>query len=151
MTAQPLGWDAFQLKDDKKAGLSPEMAKALLAMNPALREQGFCEKKLVAASQAPQTVQPVAAKSTESLLEVVAGETTRLAEAQRAADDAIAKLKAEKDAAKAAALAAVYAWLCKRDPDLLSPLTQRVLQQQKEKLAAIGFTIDGYMAARKKR
>ncbi len=140
----------------EQAGVSPSIARALLQLNPNMREQGFTTAGLVAESQTASAQKPSAqaAQSPQSspkaaanggVFDVLAATSTRVTAEQRRVADAIVKLEHEQKALKAAELKAFETWLRDNDPDLRSPVTQDALARHKALLDALGFSVKSYI------
>jgi hypothetical protein len=149
--------------EPKQVGISPDLARKLLEMNPKLRNDGFDTVGLVNQSQnaavgkpPPKPTAP-AAKPTqptapsESVVDTLAAIGKSLGEAEQTIDREIAALQDKKKQASAAALAQWIAWLQAHDPELRSPFTQEVLADEKALLDRLGFSVKDYVALRKKR
>src|SRR5262245_35888068 len=117
-------WDALDAEDNPAPGVSPEIARALLATNPALREGGMNTdlviKQSAAAPGAQKPVQKAAAAPGASLADTAKQLEKGLADAQ-----------ARFNADKKALLTQLTQWLTVNDPELRSPFTQQVLDQKK--------------------
>lgn len=152
-------WDDA-LGDRKVQTVSPDMVRRLLEMNPALRAQGLNTNYAVAQAhkaqnQAAQGHKAPAAgqsqTSNDDIFTAFASIKGELATQQKAFDTEIERLTREKKNALTATLDRVQRWLQANDPDMRSPVTQQVLEQDKNFLDAIGFTVKDYVATRLKK
>lgn len=142
-------WDELA-GEEKPAGMSADMARKLLEMNPALRNQGLSTDVIVNRAPQPGGPKPQAQKA-QGFLELVALTVDGVTAEHRKIDEEIAALQRRKLAARDEAQQAIIKWLLGNDPDMLSPVTQRVIEQHKAVLEKIGFTVQGYLAERGKR
>ncbi|MCC6810607.1 MAG: hypothetical protein IT381_24465 [Deltaproteobacteria bacterium] len=147
--------DPWQTLDSQQAqGISPEMARKLLSMNPAMRERGMTTAQLVkdSASAKPGSVKPAAKAAPEGGFETelvelknkLDAEEKRIAEAQKQLEQARAE-------AKQASFHGVVKWLLSKDPDITSPLNQQVLKDEAAFLQRVGFDMKKYGEERKKK
>lgn len=141
-----------KLDAQQKDGLSPEMARKLLAMNPAMRDRGMNTQNLVADSQKkgakPAAVASTSDKGLHSELEAIRrhldDEEKRITEAQK-------QLERDRILAKEKSFASLVKWLLAKDPDITSPLNQQALKDEATLLGRIGFDMKRYAEARKKQ
>ncbi|MCC6808180.1 MAG: hypothetical protein IT381_12215 [Deltaproteobacteria bacterium] len=171
-------WDDA-LGDRAQQTVSPDVVRKLLEMNPALRERGMTTnvaldqanqaqtQKAIAEAQAkkpasvgvtkPASVgatQKPASKGVEASSDVVSAFKelkTRLANGNKRIDEEMAKLKKAKDELSHQMRAQLVDWLMQNDPDMRSPVTQSVLDQEKAFLQQVGFTVKGYVEERTKK
>ena len=152
-------WDDA-LGDRKVQTVSPDLVRKLLAMNPALREQGLntnfataqAQKAQIAAAQGHKA--PAAGQSQTSnddIFTAFASMKGDLGTQQKQIDIEVERLTRERDALRTATLERVHRWLQTNDPDMRSPVTQQVLEQDKKFLDEIGFNVKDYVAARLKK
>ena len=144
-------------------GISDEMVRKLLTLNPALRNQGMNTESTVtmmqrargsAAAAATSSKPAVAARVSESaggVITAVREMQTKLAAGRAEIDSEMAALHKRRASLNAEALAAFTAWLEKNDADVRSPVTQKVIEREKTFFNDIGFTIDGYVDRRMKK
>lgn len=148
-----------------QAGVSPSIAKALLQLNPALREQGFTTTSLVAGSQqasaaknAPPTEKgksaaaPTAAPSpgsahspTADTFALFEGFSGQIATIEEEAKRQRAAIEANRQRALLTIREHLEKWLLENDPDLRSPVTQEALQRHKSELSELGFSVRDYV------
>jgi hypothetical protein len=141
-------WDELS-SDEKPAGMSPDMAKKLLAMNPALRQQGFSTEGIVAQKPVRQTPKASASAAVgfDALVVAASGE---LAEERKLIAKEIEALERRGAEAKARALDRIGAWLLSNDPNMLSPVTQAAFNKHKPLLDSLGFSLPAFLEARAK-
>lgn len=148
-------WDDLADKAAAEQGISPEIARAVLATNPTLRAGGMSTDMLVKQSKPNQQQGKVAPKpgapASGSLVDVSKVLDKRLADAKTKREKDIADAEQHFAAEKKALLESLTQWLHQNDPELRSPFTQQVLEQKKALLQAIGFDVKAYVAAKMKR
>jgi phosphoenolpyruvate-protein kinase (PTS system EI component) len=134
-------WDDLEEAEKDTSGISPEIARALLNTNPALRQGGMNTDLLIKQRKgaAPATPEKKESRSEQSLADMAKTLEKRLQDAQT-------QLANEKKAL----LESLVQWLKLNDPELRSPFTQQVLEQKKALFSAIGFDVKAYVAARMK-
>lgn len=136
-----------------QTGVSPAIAKALLQLNPNLREQGLNTAALVARSQEggsktePSKVEAKPAPSPEAggVFDTLAAVSGAMATADKQAKEQVAKIHQQLQLAKQQQLAAFEQWLLKHDSDLRSPVTQEALTRHRDVLDSIGFSVKAYV------
>lgn len=153
-------WDDLADKEAANQGISPEIARAVLATNPTLREGGMTTDLLVkkhspstATVAKPANATPAAKpmQTGESLANTAKALEKRLSDAKAKREKDLAEAEAHFVGEKTAMLEALVAWLKQHDPELRSPFTQQVLEQKKALLTSIGFDVKVYVNARMKR
>ena len=139
-------WDD-DVESARKAGVTPEVARKLLQMNPSLRDQGHTTARLVEQSSkqpGPKSTPPVRADG-ESVYEFL----KRLFADTKATEDRIAaerkKLAAEEASLNQTVVSAFEQWLLKNDADLRSPVTQSAIEKHQKDLQKAGFTVGSYI------
>ena len=75
----------------------------------------------------------------------------RLGAENKRIDEEIARLKKSREDAATQTRDRVRQWLIEHDPDVRSPVTQSVLDQEKAFLQQVGFTVKGYVEERTKK
>ena len=159
-------WDDV-LGDRAKQTVSPDVVRKLLEMNPALRERGMTTNIAMGQMNEAQAnkpasgavvKKPMSSASTSrpqsggpDLFSAVNELRTRLVSGSKRIDDEIARLTKEKAALTHAMRDQLTQWFVANDPNIQSPVSQRVLDQEKKFFDQLGFTIDGYIAARTKK
>jgi hypothetical protein len=148
-------WDDLAEKEAAAQGISPEIARAVLATNPQLREGGMTTDLLIKQGGKPgaAAAQRAAGKpieAGESLADLAKLLDKRLTDAKQKREKELADAEQRFVGEKKAMLDALVQWLAQRDPELRSPFTQQVLEQKKALLAAIGFDVKAYVASRMK-
>lgn len=148
-------WDEAADDVAKPVGVSATVAKALLAMNPALRDQGLDTMKLVRQSQdaaVPQqgskAAKPSAKQGVYELLRALDADVKKR-DAELMAQ--IAQLEVDRKKLAAQAREAVSKWLVDNDPDILSPVTQGALKDFTALITAIAFKTQDYVAQYRKK
>jgi hypothetical protein len=149
-------WDDAADDVAKTVGVSASVAKALLAMNPALRDQGLDTMKLVRQSQdaavpqqgAKAPAKPSSKQGVYDLLRALDADVKRR-DAELVAQ--IAQLEAERKKLAAGARENVSKWLVENDPDILSPVTQGALKDFAALITAIAFKTQDYVAQYRKK
>lgn len=152
-------WDDAAAQVVKETGVSPSVAKALLAMNPALRDQGLDTMKLVrqsqdaAASKAPaggaKPAKP--ADKSDGIYAVLQGMDKDLQRRDAELKAEITRLEAERKRLAEASRQELSKWLVAHDPDILSPVTQGALKDFQALVTAIGFKTADYIAQFRKK
>jgi len=150
-------WD--NMLGESSPEMSPEIARALLAMNPSLREQGMNTKAVLSQSRQAQTgkvapaapAQKIAPPKGGDIRVNEAGEKFRLMLAAEEAEvDAELKRLEQKRANLRNEMRERFAsWLNGKDPELLSPYTQQLLQTEKAFLEKVGFNLTWFSAYQK--
>jgi hypothetical protein len=165
-------WDDMLAPAQQTPGLSPDMARALLSMNPKMREEGKNTAWVVREAQSaqkqakqgakPQTPSAVVPASlmpkagtdvTGALQQLKKGfqsETERIEVEKKKLDEEKKKLEQQQAQLKAKLLAELTQWLIAKDPELLSPLTQQALSDNKTFLDGIGFSMKYFIEAKKR-
>lgn len=163
-------WDDLLEGKEKVPGLSPDMARALLSMNPKLREEGKNTAWMVHSSQQAQqsgakgekpkpppsnvTVQTKPGADVFGVLDELKKhmeqETQRIDLEKRRLDDERRKLDEQMKKLNGQLLDQLCDWLLAKDPELLSPLTQQALSERKAFLDRLGFSAKQY-SERKRR
>lgn len=156
------GW-ATSLDDEGDTdGVQADIARKILAMNPALREAGVDTMTVLektkqhgaaqkGAAKAPAPQSGSAPVATTRVVDAVAEIKKSLAADERRLDAEIARLQQEKANLKGAALGKLADWLAVNDPDLRSPVTQATLEDEKRFLDGIGWSVKRYIELQKKR
>ena len=145
-------WDVLE-EDKGLEGVSPEIAHALLEMNPALRAKGMNTNLVIEQSkkQSPQPAKPTtSAETSASILTAVTKLKQGVATEDKLLGEEITKLQTKRAQIKVQAAEKLIQWLMHFDPELRSPMTQQVLESEKPFLDGIGFSIKRYVEARKK-
>ena len=162
-------WDDA-LGDRAQQTVSPDIVRKLLEMNPALRESGMTTNATVehvqrAHQQAAKTPAPAAKKpasmgivnqapragSDGDIVSAFGEMKRRLGAENKRIDEEIARLKKSREDAATQTRDRVRQWLIEHDPDVRSPVTQSVLDQEKAFLQQVGFTVKGYVEERTKK
>lgn len=159
-------WDDL-LGEAKSSGISPDMARALLQMNPAMRDKGVNTAWVVNQSQdaqhagktgaKPATAKPATAKpatataspSSGDVYQLIETHEKRMAEDETRFDLEIKKLNEAKQQNRARILAELMTALAAKDPELLSPFTQQALSDKKAALEKLGFSVKGFAEHRR--
>lgn len=162
-------WDDL-LGEAKQSGISPDMARALLKMNPAMRAQGVNTAWVVNQSQDAQhkkeqkaagsTVAqkaPTASSGKASptvagggdVYQLIDGFAARAQQDEQQIDAQIKKLQEAKHLQQKRLLEELMQALAQKDPELLSPFTQQALTDKREALAKLGFSVKGFVEFRK--
>ena len=151
-------WDDLADEDAKAQGISPEIARAVLATNPQLRDGGMTTDLLVKQHQKPGAAGPGKASDKPkpvttgaSFIETAKQLEKRFNEAKSKRERELMEAEARFTAEKKALLEAMTQWLVQNDPELRSPFTQQMLEQKKALFASFGFDVKVYVAARMKR
>jgi hypothetical protein len=149
-------WDELDAADGGgNRGISPEIARALLNTNPAMRDGGMTTDMLVKTVQknpkAGAAAAPAKAAQSDSFTDTAKTLEKRFAEAKSKRDREMAEADARFVAERKALLDAMTDWLVKHDPELRSPFTQQMLEQKKAFFQALGFDVKQYVASRMKR
>lgn len=137
-------WDELE-QAEPTPGISPEIARALLNTNPALREGGMTTDLMIKQRNAatPVANKPMAAAKSSA--------SSSLADTAKLLEKGLADAQARFNADKKALLDQLTSWLSINDPELRSPFTQQVLEQKKALLASLGFDVKAYVASRMKK
>lgn len=140
-------WDDAAVDDAKSVGVTPSVAKVLLAMNPNLRDQGLDTMKAVRQSQNPSTTQQPAGSPAQgsSVYDVLKRLEADVKKGEGELAQRMAALEAEKKQLHAGAAEVVSKWLLGHDKDILSPVTQKALKDFEKLLKAIGFKTETYI------
>jgi len=146
-------WDDV-LGEAKQSGISPEMARALLSMNPKMREDGKNTAWVIASGQqaanqgarvqAEAQKQP-AAKPATDLYSSFDEIKRKLESDDKAIDLQIKALQEQKLRLKADALESAMRAIMQKDPEMLSPMTQQALTDRKAFLDRVGFNVKSYV------
>jgi hypothetical protein len=154
-------WDDL-LGEAKQSGISPEMARALLSMNPKMREEGKNTAWVVssgqkAAHQSAQLQQTPAAKpgagpaaKTSDLFSEIDTLKRKLELDEQQVDQQIKALQEAKTKLKQDALDQFQRALLGKDPELLSPMTQQALADRKSFLDRLGFSVKAFVEFKRK-
>lgn len=150
-------WDDL-LGEVKQSGISPEMARALLSMNPKLREEGKNTAWVVASGQkaahqgAQLQAQPAtkAAKSGGDVFSELDVLRRNLEAEEQQIDLQTKQLQEQKIKAKRTALEAFMKVLLAKDPEMLSPMTQQAVADNKVFLDRLGFSVKGFVEMKRK-
>ena len=149
-------WDELDAADGGgNRGISPEIARALLNTNPAMRDGGMTTDMLVKTVQ--KTTKPGAAPAiakpalNDSFTDTARALEKRFAEAKAKRDKELAEAEGRFAAERKALLDSMIDWLGKHDPELRSPFTQQMLEQKKAFFQTLGFDVKQYVASRLKR
>jgi hypothetical protein len=119
----------------KTPPVSPEIARALLELNPELRQKGINTNLVV--GEANQAAQPAEAPPLRAEIDAVRQELAR--EEQRVAE-AKARLDRELQQIKQRLLDRAVVAIAARDPSLAQPDTQKLLVAEKALFERIGLT-----------
>lgn len=141
-------WDDAAVDDAKSVGVTPSVAKVLLAMNPSLRDQGFDTMKAVRQSQNPNVAQqPGGSPQAQgaSVYDVLKRLEADVKKSEAEIAQRMAALEAEKKQLHAGAAELVSKWLLGHDADILSPVTQKALKDFEKLLKAINFKTETYI------
>ncbi|MCC6806217.1 MAG: hypothetical protein IT381_02240 [Deltaproteobacteria bacterium] len=151
-------WDDAAEEDAKEAGVSPAVAKALLAMNPALRAQGLDTKKVVRQSQDLAAGKGTADAKSAAKVDPSAGIYAVLAQLEaefkrkeHELQSQLALIEVERKKNANDARDRLTQWLIKNDPDILSPVSQGALKDHAPVIAAFGFKTADYIATYRKK
>ena len=152
-------WDDLDAADGgANRGISPEIARALLNTNPAMRDNGMTTDLLVKTIQKnPKpgaAVAPGAAAKpamTDSFIDTAKALEKRFAEAKSKRDKELAEAESRFVAERKVLLDSMIDWLVKHDAELRSPFTQQMLEQKKAFFTTLGFDVKQYVASRMKR
>lgn len=157
------GWAGSLDDEEEDKGVQADIARKILALNPSLRDAGVDTMRAVESTKArdeKKVDQPDAGVKGSAAPKPVQGNriVDAIADVKRTLDTddkrleaEIARLTKERAGLKNAALERIMRWLQSNDPDLRSPVTQAMLQDEKPFLDKIGFSIKKYIDAQKKR
>lgn len=155
-------WDDV-LGEAKQSGISPEMARALLSMNPKLREEGKNTAWVVssgqkavhqgAVQQQQQAAKPGAKQAGpgghDAFTEIDARKK-KLEEEDKRVEAEIKALQDGRARAKQETLDGIMRFFAERDPELLSPMTQQALADNKVFLEKLGFSVKVFVEFKRK-
>lgn len=149
-------WDDAAEEDAKDSGVSPAVAKVLLAMNPGLREQGLDTMKVVRQSQ-DRAAKPEAQGSNKKdtgasgiyALLIDVEKEFKKKDAELLAQLQMIEVERKKTANEARDK--LVQWLLKNDPDILSPVSQGALKDHAAAIQAFGFKTADYIAQHRKK
>ncbi len=164
-------WDDMLEGDQKTQGLSPDMARTLLSMNPKLREEGKNTAWVVRQAQQaqqgggkgakPQAAQPAGSSTSapkggadvfgalDQLQKGFELEAQRIDVEKQKLEEQKKKLEQAQAQLKSKMLQEFTQWLLGKDPELLSPLTQQALSERKAFLDRIGFSVKYFADAKR--
>lgn len=139
------------------------MARALLQMNPAMRDKGVNTAWVVNQSQDAQHAgktgaKPAPAKPAPSVApspsggdvyQLIEAHEKRMAEDETRFDLEIKKLSEAKQQNRTRILGELMTALAAKDPELLSPFTQQALSDKKAALEKLGFSVKGFAEHRR--
>lgn len=160
MTGKPPRDEWDELVDASGApdttGISPEIARRVLDMNPRMRDEGKDTAWLVNESQAnklkggaqPGKAAPPGnkpARPSESVVATVGALKAQMADAEKRHAKEVAEAQARLAQTKAQTLDALVSWLKQNDPELRSPFTQQVLEEDKAFFDKLGFSLKRYV------
>jgi hypothetical protein len=147
-------WDDV-LGEAKSSGISPEMARTLLQMNPKMREEGKNTAWVVASGQQAATkgarvqaesAKQAAPKQGEGDLYTSFDDIKRKLELdENELEQQVKLLQQQKLQAKADALESAMRAIMQKDPEMLSPMTQQALADRKAFLDRLGFSVKTYV------
>jgi hypothetical protein len=158
------GWQDL-LGQKKTRGITKEVARRLLELNPKMREGGLDtaavmdqskrardQEKIPEKTQArPGAQQPISddiSKEVGRLKRELEVEEATIAREEAGLKSELAKLVARRESAKLKTRDAVASWLEKNDPQVRSPVTQQVLADEKPTLERVGFTMSFFLKRR---
>lgn len=147
------------LDDRAQQTVSPDVVRKLLEMNPALRESGMTTNAMVnqakkAHAQAASGQRGAAnttAAPVDDIFTVLGDWKRELAVEQQRIDTEIERLNKQRKEVAALTKEKMMRWLGANDPDMRSPVTQQVLEQEKPFLDQLGFSVKEYVARRLKK
>lgn len=167
-------WDDA-LGERAQQTVSPDVVRKLLQMNPALRARGMdtgmaleqmnqaqaqktvenAKPKSTGTTQKPATQKPMTGKPTtgapggqNDVMAALKELKLRQQAGNKRIDDELAKLKKAREDLAAGLRDQWIDWLLANDPDMRSPVTQGMLEKEKDFLQQIGFTVKGYIEHR---
>ncbi|MCC6808761.1 MAG: hypothetical protein IT381_15150 [Deltaproteobacteria bacterium] len=145
-----------KLGEKKPRGVSPDVARKILDLNPKLREEGKDTAWMVGQSASAQqgnkaALAPSPSASPPDSQKAFAAQQAALDKDDARIDTEIKRLQEEKAANKRRTLDELIAWLFENDPELRSPMTQQTMSETKAFLDRIGFSMKVYSDAKKKR
>ncbi|MCC6808185.1 MAG: hypothetical protein IT381_12240 [Deltaproteobacteria bacterium] len=158
--AEKEDWDDM-LGEEQQSGISPEMARTLLSMNPKLREEGKNTAWVVSSGQkaahqgsqkqkaaaAAPAAKPAAAGDVFSELDTL---KRKLELDEQQFDLQLQQIQVEKARAKQSTLEDFMRVLINKDPELLSPMTQQALADKKAFLDKLGFSVKAFVEFKRK-
>jgi hypothetical protein len=148
---------------DDKPGLTEDMVRKLLAMNPQLRGDGKTTKDVLADVKGRTAPPPIAAPASASaarpdldktLSELERDHKEHGAEADKRDDTLARQLASVGDQANAITAQArelVMRVFLAKDPDLTSAESARILAKEKAFLDRVGFSLEGLLAEKRKK
>jgi hypothetical protein len=161
-------WDDA-LGDKAQPTVSPDVVRKLLEMNPSLRERGMTTniamnqmtdaqaqkqfadaqgKKPASTGVAAKPVTRPPAASNTDIVAAFRELKKRLGDGNKRIDDDMQKLKKQREELAVAMRDELTNWILKNDPDMRSPVTQSMLDQEKAFLLQLGFTVKAYVEQR---
>ncbi len=151
---EPEDWE-LALREKAQPGLSPELARKLLSMNPALRDRGADTASLVAEAQKARSgIRPPSAGNAQPApnqdaatdgLAAVDALKQAFTDTNKQLDLEQKRIQEERSSNISRTLDAFHQWLRDNDPQLRSPFTQQLLSDEKRFLDALGFSVKAYM------
>jgi hypothetical protein len=130
--------------DSNVEGVSPEVARTLLELNPSLRAEGIDTQWMVGQLSAREQAGEVVTDLGAAVAEAIA----RLQRVERGIE---AELRQRRAAAREQTARELYAWLLAHDPEIAREETQRALRDNKTLLDGVGFSVKAYRERHKQR